>query len=174
MTAHFIDVGYEFRSISIGLERLRGSHTATNLADVTVDVLKRFSLEKSIRAITCDNASVNSKLMKELEKRLVSFNCTHSHIRCMAHIINLAAQKLLSHLTVLADEDETSALLNDGSTLPTAEIPHVFACVRSIIRKIRQSPLLKEKLEFQVRHYGLPSVNLVLDMRVRWNSTFLF
>lgn len=56
--------------------------------------------------ITTDNATSNGTFLKEMERLLkiadptTAFNQNHSWIRCMAHVINLAAQKALESLKV--------------------------------------------------------------------------
>lgn len=49
---------------------MRGSHTAYNLAEVVADVLKEFNLTGYLLCITADNAIVNDKLFKVLERLL--------------------------------------------------------------------------------------------------------
>ncbi len=54
--------------------------------------------------ITTDNATSNGTFLKEMERLLklddpsTVFNQNDSWIRCMAHVINLAAQKALENL----------------------------------------------------------------------------
>lgn len=54
--------------------------------------------------VTTDNASSNGTFLEELQRLLTisdpstTFNEKDSWIRCMAHVINLAAQKALEHL----------------------------------------------------------------------------
>jgi len=68
-------------------------------------------------ACTTDNASNNDTLMNELEKtckdRNIEFTARNNHIRCLAHIINLAAQEALSTLKVRYVEHEDELLNND-------------------------------------------------------------
>ena len=61
-------------------------------------VLKDFSIEDKILSITCDNASKNDAMVKQLDDTLTKFaavNCTHS----FAHIVNLVVKSLLKTLT---------------------------------------------------------------------------
>lgn len=91
ITGHYIEGrNWEYRSILLGFERLRGSYTADSLSHVSLSVFQRFQLTKHVRAITTDNASTNTKMLQLLEKSLPSFKAKDHHIRCMAHIINLA------------------------------------------------------------------------------------
>ncbi|GES78261.1 zinc finger BED domain-containing protein DAYSLEEPER-like [Rhizophagus clarus] len=64
-------------------------------------------------ACTTDNASNNDTLMKSLEKTCkdqnIEFTVYNNHIRCLAHIINLAAQDALSTLKVRYVKNENDA-----------------------------------------------------------------
>ncbi len=55
-------------------------------------------------AITTDSASNNNTLINSVEsickEQNIDFTKKHNHIRCLAHIINLAAQDALSILKV--------------------------------------------------------------------------
>ena len=117
-----------------------------------------------IRAITTDSASVNIKMIQILEKSLKSFNATDAHIRCMAHVINLGAQKLLDNLKATATDNETM----DENSIAPPDISGVLWRVRRIVIKVRALNLIWEA---QVSAAKLPSLHLILDMRVRWNST---
>lgn len=87
-----------------------------------------------IRAITLDNASVNTKMLTILEDSLTGFTVQDGQVRCMAHVINLAAQQILSHLNVVPSEDDNDETNTSGSM---KSIPIAFTRARNIIRKIR-------------------------------------
>ena len=143
ITGHYIEKSsWQFRSVLLGFERLRGSHTADALSRVTFSVLQRFQLTHHIRAITTDNASTNTKMMRLLEKTLPEFHAKENHIRCMAHIINLAVQELLSHLRVAPSEIDSFSEESIDNHLSIDYIPKVFIKARYIIGKIRASNLL--------------------------------
>ncbi|GBB87922.1 hypothetical protein RclHR1_14400004 [Rhizophagus clarus] len=77
---------------------------------------------------TTDNASNNDSLMKSLElvcqERNINFTMKNNHMRCMAHIINLAVQAALSCLKVGYLENENE-ILNEVDE-PTEVIPKVI------------------------------------------------
>jgi len=68
-------------------------------------------------ACTTDNASNNDTFMNFLERtctdRNIDFTPRNNHIRCLAHIINLAAQEALSTLKVKYVENEDELLNNE-------------------------------------------------------------
>lgn len=68
-------------------------------------------------AVTTDNATNNDTLMKDLERncqdRNINFTAKNNHVRCLAHIINLAAQDALATLKVGYIENEDEMLNNE-------------------------------------------------------------
>jgi len=67
---HWTTEDFEDRQIVLYFGHLKGSHTGENLARETLDVLKRFNLERKLVAITGDNASNNPTLCRNLYKLL--------------------------------------------------------------------------------------------------------
>ena len=67
--------------------------------------------------ITTDNASNNDTLIKMVEEtcksKHIEFFTYHNHVRCLAHVINLAAQDALAKLKVKYIESENETL-NDS------------------------------------------------------------
>ncbi|GES93097.1 zinc finger BED domain-containing protein RICESLEEPER 2-like [Rhizophagus clarus] len=100
---------------------------------------------------TTDNASNNDSLMKSLElvcqERNINFTMKNNHMRCMAHIINLAVQAALSCLKVGYLENENE-ILNEVDE-PTEVIPKKFAC--------------------QYEAANLLNKEVIADVKTRWN-----
>ena len=69
-------------------------------------------------ACTTDNATNNNTFMNMLETtckdRNIEFKKRDSHVRCLAHVINLAAQAALSKLKVGYVENESEILNNNN------------------------------------------------------------
>ena len=61
-------------------------------------------MTRNVRAITADNASVNTKMLHLLQNDLTGFSVRDGHVRCMAHIINLSAQEMFNHLKAKNNE----------------------------------------------------------------------
>ncbi|KAF9312622.1 hypothetical protein BG006_004313, partial [Podila minutissima] len=87
--------------------------------DVFVSVVERFRLEQKVLAITSDNASNMSKMMELLQEYTETEGCKWSrfskdeqHVRCFAHIMNIAVQDLLNansvHAEAASDIDESA------------------------------------------------------------------
>jgi len=169
ITSHYIELDtWQFRSVLLGFERLRGSHSAEGLARVVLCVLRRFQITSHIRAMTTDNASVNTKMLALLQDSLPGFSQQDGQIRCMAHIINLAAQQILSHLDVAPTEHTVYAEEEGDNSTGFTTIAKAFSYARKIISKIRASNKLWESFEAQTLAAKLPSLKLILDMRIRY------
>jgi hypothetical protein len=69
-------------------------------------------------AVTTDNATNNDTLMRMLQNTCrsqnIEFTVNNNHVRCLAHVINLAAQEALSKLKVDYAENEDEILNYDG------------------------------------------------------------
>ena len=106
ITAHWMTIDFELVSTLIGFERLMGSHTAENMTVAIMKVLRIYGIEDYINSITTDNASVNNAIFEELEFHLLSWSRHDGQIRCLAHVLNIAAQTVLTTLKSEAREAE--------------------------------------------------------------------
>ncbi|CAB5180528.1 unnamed protein product [Rhizophagus irregularis] len=96
----------------------------------------------------------------------------HNHIRCLAHVINLAAQDALTVLKVgyLENDNEIYNQIDQNNEIG---ISGVIPKLRNLVNKIHSSPLRREKFSRQCEVANLPNKELVQDVKTRWNSTFL-
>ncbi|EXX53407.1 hypothetical protein RirG_244200 [Rhizophagus irregularis DAOM 197198w] len=133
-----------------------------------------------ILGITTDNASNNNTFLEEVSNELaeknIEFDNVNQHVRCLAHIINLAAQEALKSLkaTVNTSEDE---LLNQHENIQNNNnqvgvVGSILCKLRTLICKIRASPQQREKFSAQCKVADIPDKMVILDVRTRWNSTF--
>ncbi|XP_061997809.1 zinc finger BED domain-containing protein DAYSLEEPER-like [Rosa rugosa] len=133
------------------------SHKGEAIAKLLEDCLLEWGIEK-ILTITVDNVSSNDVALKEFSKRICNWGVPnallhggkHLQMRCVAHILNL--------------------IVNDGLSVMKIFI----ATIRNAVRYIRSSP---QRLDFYkgcVERVKLECKGLViLDVPIRWNSTFL-
>ncbi|CAB5341703.1 unnamed protein product [Rhizophagus irregularis] len=133
-----------------------------------------------ILGITTDNASNNNTFLEEVSNELaeknIEFDNVNQHVRCLAHIINLAAQEALKSLkaTVNTSDDE---LLNQHENIQNNNnqvgvVGSILCKLRTLICKIRASPQQREKFSAQCKVADIPDKMVILDVRTRWNSTF--
>ncbi|CAB5207024.1 unnamed protein product [Rhizophagus irregularis] len=118
ITVHWISREWELKEILIDFCKLvSGPHSGENLHESFVKCCDDMRILTKIIACTTDNASNNDTLMKALEKtckdRNIEFTAHNNHIRCLAHIINLAAQDALTTLKVKYVDNENELLNND-------------------------------------------------------------
>jgi len=92
-------------------------HSGLNLAKHVHRILHDFNFHTKLFCITTDSASNNVKMMKELTKLLRKDGVTWSglahHIRCLAHVINLAVKAFLSNLKATPMSEEQQWLSSD-------------------------------------------------------------
>ncbi|CAB4445821.1 unnamed protein product [Rhizophagus irregularis] len=100
ITVHWISQNWELKEILIDFCKLSGPHSGENLFQTFIQCCDDMRILTKIIACTTDNASNNDTLMKSLEsvcqERSIDFTTKNNHVRCLAHIINLAAQTALS------------------------------------------------------------------------------
>jgi hypothetical protein len=128
--------------------KLKGKHEGKLLAASLVDIFEEFALSKSqVFTVTVDNASNNNTMIEELIK-VGYIQSPEHHIRCFAHILNLAAQDLLAYIADLVKQ------------------------LRINNKFIRKSPQRLEQfvLICQINNetFNKPQV----DSKTRWNSTY--
>ncbi|CAB4474626.1 unnamed protein product [Rhizophagus irregularis] len=90
-----------------------GPHTGINLSSKFLESLEDFGIATKILAVACNNASnmdvMLDKISQSLAKKSITFDPKNQRVRCFAHVINLAAKKLIDNLQVpLLYEDENS------------------------------------------------------------------
>jgi len=143
--AHWIDTRYERFNTLIGLERLRGSHTAGNISDVMIKVLDMYQIRESINCITGDNAVVNNGIFLDLELEMQDWSQGDGQICCLAHVLNLAAQTVLKTLRSEAEEHEVDLVSDDcDDSGHNNEVDPATSLrkLRQIVAKVRSSNIL--------------------------------
>lgn len=129
-------------------------HTKGIIAKVLMDCLSQYSLENKISSVVVDNCSTNDAMMKILlekfESSALMLGGDFLHMCCSAHILNL--------------------IVLDGLDVIKCGIEDVRECVSFWM----STPKRIENFEETCRFLNLPtSKRLVLDCKIRWNSTYL-
>ena len=68
------------------------------MTDVLVKVLNIYGIREVINCITAYNAKVNDGICLDLELEMQEWSQENCQIRCLAHVLNLAAQTVLKIL----------------------------------------------------------------------------
>ncbi|GBC12416.2 zinc finger BED domain-containing protein 1-like [Rhizophagus irregularis DAOM 181602=DAOM 197198] len=171
ISVHWINKKWELQSLTLDFCLLSGQHSGENLAQQFLKVLEDFNIETKLLAIGCDNASnmdvMLNKISSSLRSKNILFNPNNQRVRCFAHIINLAAKKAVENLYIsdLNDDDN----LDIGET--TNELMSVIYKLRKLVVRIRASPQRRERFQQQCVAIELPELELLPDIKTRWNST---
>lgn len=111
ITSHYIDKDFVYHEDLLSFRHVPMHHTGKNLAAHVYGILHEFNIHTKLYCITTDSASNNGKMMKELSKLLrkndsIKWNGPAHHIRCLAHVINLAVKACLTNLKVAPLSEE--------------------------------------------------------------------
>lgn len=152
LTGHFISDDFEMNSLILEFEHMPYPHDLPTIANFLVDAIQGLKIEGKVIAITTDNASNNIPAIETFQNRLsldLNSDVGFVHVRCVAHIINLAVKNALSKL------DES------------------ISKVKEFVTIIKSSTARKEKFQRkQSRRYN-KCLDLKDDVPTRWNSTYL-
>ena len=159
------------KSLLLDIIPLSGSHTGENLCQAFVQTCDDFGLLTKLLAITTDNASNNETLVSHLitvsQERSIQFRGSAVHVRCTAHIINLAVQAFLKGMGAEAlDDEDAYANQRDIKKQP------FVGRLRQLLVKIRGSPQRRERFARHCEVSELVPKQLIIDVRTRWNSTY--
>ena len=138
----FRELGIE--ELLLDFIKLEGSHLGKNLVTIFLKSLNDFSIItkasiifnakikktlilnffKQVLGIITDNASNNLTFLRAIEtaflKENIEFSAENQHVRCLAHVINLAAQQILQTLNAGAnielDSDNIQITEETGET----------------------------------------------------------
>lgn len=116
------------------------------------------------------------KLDEIAQERGSDFLSANGRVRCLAHIVNLSCKAILSKADGLtSEEDDNSAGESTDNEEPfenDAENPGgVISLVRKAAAAIRASPQRRTQLKNNCTKANIKYRNLILDMRIRWNTT---
>ena len=172
ITVHWIDSEWRLREALLDLAPLSGLHNGENLASVFVAACDKFGILPKILAITTDDAAVNDVLLRGVAEvcaeRKIAFSKKEGHVRCAAHVLNIAVQALLEKLHAEATEVEEECLASDSQVSTLASVQKL----RKLIARIRASPQRVEKLARQCEASGVPKRRALMDVKNRWGSTY--
>ncbi|GBC52400.2 zinc finger BED domain-containing protein RICESLEEPER 2-like [Rhizophagus irregularis DAOM 181602=DAOM 197198] len=171
ITIHWITNDWKLENTTLDFSHIEGPHSGENLASKLFEVLKEFELLQKILGISTDNASNINKMFSKFESICeyegIEFIAKNQRVRCLAHIINLTVQNILKTLNEEAPENENEILQENTSTSTLG----VIAKLRTLIIKIRVSPQKKEKFKRQCIALNIKPLELIPDVKTRWNST---
>ena len=152
ITAHFVDNEWKLQKRIISFFDVHGS-TGFDICNHLLNHFLGWNIDHKLMAITVDNNKANDVAVKHVKNRLgQSLLCagTFSHVRCVAHIINLVVQ---NGLKVIAKSIEK---------------------VRQSVKYVTCSPQMEASfLETAMQMNLSIKKGLSLDVYTRWKYTYL-
>ncbi|RDB14951.1 putative AC transposase [Hypsizygus marmoreus] len=171
---------WDDKSALFGFTQMNTSHDGVRLGRALFRIVKRLGIVHKIGWITCDNASNNLTMLKEFgrcmntnnaRKNMKSWEYKACHIRCLAHIINLATQAVIGTYSKTKHFDPTNP--DDHVPDTTALRRDEVGLVRAIVVKARSSAKCKERFKSIQLREKIVALMLLIDMVVRWSSTYI-
>ena len=154
ITVHYIDPFWRLKKLIIGFKHVT-DHKGQTIASVLLDCLAEWGIER-VFCVTVDNATANTSALRKFHSAfsLVSdqslvLDGEFLHMRCSAHIINL--------------------IVRDGM----AEIDQNVTAIRNAISYVRSHTNRLSSFELKVETGKISRGSLPLDVKTRWNSTYL-
>jgi hypothetical protein len=149
ITAHFND-NNNLNHILIDFSLLPSPHNGENIMKRLKETFEKYDITSKVIAVTSDNAKNNIRAMQLLQNwfKEKSVNVYHEnlHIRCFAHVLNIAVQEGLKCIEI-----------NN---------------LRSLISDITCSPKKNQILEETAKSLKVTSLKLKMDVKTRWNSFY--
>ncbi|CAB4477506.1 unnamed protein product [Rhizophagus irregularis] len=97
-TFHYIPSSWKLKKFLLDIIPIEVRHNGYNMANVIMEVLRKFGLAEKTLALTTDNASsmisYGEFIVEELEEEFQNLN--FAHYRCATHILNFAVNKELN------------------------------------------------------------------------------
>ena len=149
ITAHYIDNDWKLQCKLFDFIPFMSSHTGRAIYEEFDKALDRFGMKQKLLTISVDNATNNDSFITIMIQKYPSFTKEH-HIRCFAHVLNLAAQQIMKEQDARIER------------------------LRNLMKEFRLSPLKKKSLQelFESLEMEGKFVTPIMDSPTRWNSTF--
>ncbi|CAI5931406.1 unnamed protein product [Closterium sp. NIES-64] len=98
VTGHWIDENYQLRTMVFEFREIHGRHTGKQMARVVEETVVQWGLETRCLGFTSDNASSNTAAFRWMSEEGGGqcFFSSRMHLRCLAHVINLAVKAALA------------------------------------------------------------------------------
>lgn len=154
ITVHYIDPLWQLKKLIIGFKHIT-DHKGQTIANVLLECLSEWGII-NVFCITVDNATANSSALRKFQSSFV-LGSDHAfvldgeflHLRCSAHIINLIVKDVM------------------------AEIDHNVVAIRNAVSYVRSHANRLSSFELKVDSGKITRGSLPLDVKTRWNSTYL-
>ncbi|XP_056860070.1 zinc finger BED domain-containing protein RICESLEEPER 2-like [Raphanus sativus] len=154
ITSHFIDASWQLKKLILGFKYVI-DHKGQTISNVLLECLAEWGIER-VFCITVDNATANTSAIRrfhsqfrEVDPDALVLDGNFLHMRCSADIINLIAKEGL------------------------AEVGENVLAIRNAIQYVRSSTPRLNAFDLRVTSGRMSRGSLPMDIKTRWNSTFL-
>ncbi|CAI5486558.1 unnamed protein product [Closterium sp. Naga37s-1] len=163
VTVHRITKDFQLRQHILDFVQLEGSHTASLIAKTLEGILAEWGLTEMLFAVTTDNAENNNKAMRMLAgdpaegaMARIEFPLFHGdrHVRCIAHVMNIAVQAALKKDVV------------------TEALKRLRAVCSYVGWSVQRSENFARQQRILQRRDDAPVLRLIGDSPTRWGSTY--
>ncbi|KAJ2911647.1 hypothetical protein MD484_g8767, partial [Candolleomyces efflorescens] len=177
VTGHWIEqrAGHDWhlRSALLGFTQMNTSHNGARLGRALYDIAKQYRITHKFFQ---DKINTNKR---RLNSKAGEWAYKNRHIRCLAHIINLATQAVIAtysstaHINIDSSTADVEKTQSDLADIATRFIRDEVGLIRLLAVKARSSAKRMELLkQLQSKEGVQVPLTLILDMKVRWSSTF--
>jgi hypothetical protein len=106
---HYLDQDLKVRSLLAGMRRVKGAHSGENIAEAVIPIIKEMISIKQLGYFVADNATTNDTAIRAILAYLLPKleDPDSRRVRCLGHIINLAAKAFLFGNDADAFEEES-------------------------------------------------------------------
>ena len=95
IVAHFMNSNYMNEALLLALCQIKGTHSGQNIAKAVINTLRTYQISR-LSYFICDNAQSNdTALLNILKLYGLAEEKDRRRLRCLGHIVNLAAQAFL-------------------------------------------------------------------------------
>ena len=149
---HYIDRTGARKTTLLAMRRVEGEHSGENMAAVVLKVIREYRIGRRIGYFMLDNASSNDTcvdcVLRTLFPHFTKKQRERRRLRCLGHVINLAAQTFLlgTKAETTIDELEIAYLREDFEKIAAIWKRHgALGRLHNIIRYIRMTPQRREE-----------------------------
>ncbi|CAJ0883449.1 9889_t:CDS:10, partial [Entrophospora sp. SA101] len=173
ITSHWINIDWQLQETLIDFVKLSGPHSGDNLREAFVASCRDLGIFAKLLAVTTDNAMNNNTFVSSLAdicyNEGINFDIDNNHVRCLAHVMNIAVQHALKSLKATAANNKDEVLNIDDNDVNGF---HTIMKLRKLIVKIKSSPQQQERFSKACKLANLKYKELILDIVTCWNSTY--
>lgn len=177
ISAHWIRENWKLIDATLSITKLEAVHTEATVANTLKHLLDFYAISDKLFCITADNALANANLATLLAHHFPGFDPQVQLLRCMGHVINLAAKTGLKAFGGVTTEDAPSFdYVNvDHNSIPVSpeNLITITSRLRTLAIHVENTPQQKDYFLHTAKLMGVSNpIGLIHDTSSRWNSAY--